>query len=139
LSAMRIPVVAGREIDQSDIRGGLRVAVVSATLAKALWPGQNAIGKRFLCCEGKPDDPRWKTVVGVAADVRSGGPTQDVRPEFYLPMTQVPAEAWSWIARTMTVVARSSNGTGASLTSGVRAAVTSVAAPLPGHSVVTMD
>jgi predicted permease len=139
LSTMRISLVAGRGIDQSDIRGGLRVAVVSAALAKALWPGQNAIGKRFLCCEGKPDDPRWKTVVGVAADVRSGGPTQDVRTEFYLPMTQVPAEAWSWVGRTMTVVARSANGNGASLTSGIRAAVKSIDPSLPVYSVFTMD
>jgi len=121
------------------VRGGLRVAVVSAALAKALWPGEQAVGKRFRCCEGKPDDPRWKTVVGVAADVRSGGPTQDVRPEFYLPMRQVPVEAWSWIGRTMTIVARSANGNGASLTSGIRAAVKSIDPSLPVYSVFTMD
>jgi predicted permease len=139
LSTMRISLVAGREVNEGDVHGGLRVAVVSAALAKALWPGQNAIGKRFRCCEGRPDDPRWKTVVGVAADVRSGGPTQDVRPEFYLPMTQIPAEAWSWVGRAMTVVARSANGNGASLAPGIRAAVKSVDPSLPVYSVFTMD
>jgi predicted permease len=139
LSTMRISLVAGREVSEGDVRGGLRVAVVSAALAKALWPGQNAIGKRFRCCEGRPDDPRWKTVVGVAADVRSGGPTEDVRPEFYLPMTQIPAEAWSWVGRAMTVVARSANGNGASLTPGIRAAVKSVDPSFPVYSVFTMD
>jgi ABC-type antimicrobial peptide transport system permease subunit len=112
---------------------------VSAALANALWPGEQAIGKRFRCCEGGPDDPRWKTVVGVAADVRSGGPTQDIRPEFYVPVTQVPAEAWSWVGRTMTVVARSSNGNGASIASGIRTAVKSVDPSLPVYSVFTMD
>ncbi len=141
LSAMRIPLVAGREIGEGvgDARGGLRVAIVSAALAKALWPGEKAVGKRFRCCEGSPDDPRWKTVIGVAADVRSGGPTEDVRPEFYLPTTQVPAEAWSWVGRTMTVVARSANGNGASITAGIRAAVKSVDPSLPVYSVFTMD
>jgi len=139
LSVMRIPLVAGQEIGDDDRRGGLRVAVVSAALAKALWPGEHAIGKRFRCCEGSPDDPRWKTVVGVAADVRSGGPTQDIRPEFYVPMTQVPAEAWSWVGRTMTVVARSANGNGASIASGIRTAVKSVDPSLPVYSVFTMD
>jgi putative ABC transport system permease protein len=139
LSTMRIPLVAGREIDQSDVRGGLRVAVVSAALAKALWPGENAVGKRFACCEGNPGDPRWKTVVGVAADVRSGGPTRDVRPEFYLPMMQAPAEAWSWVGRTMTIVARSANGNGASITPAIRTAVKSVDVSLPVYAVYTMD
>ena len=139
LSMMRIPLVAGREIEQTDLREAPRVAVISEALAKALWPGQNAVGKRFACCEGSPADPRWKTVVGVAADVRSGGPTRDVQPEFYLPMTQVPVEAWSWVGRTMTIVARSSNGFGASLTPGIRAAIKSVDASVPVYSVSTMD
>jgi hypothetical protein len=136
---MRIPLVAGRDLDEGDVHGGLRVAVVSSALAKALWPGENAIGKRFLCCEGNPNDPRTKTVVGIAADVRSGGPTQSIQPEFYLPMPQVPAEAWSWIGRTMTIVARSANGDGASITNNVRAAVRSVDASLPVYSVFSMD
>jgi predicted permease len=139
LSTMRIPLVAGREIDESDLRDAPRVAVISEALAKVLWPGQNAVGKRFACCEGNPGDPRWKTVVGVAADVRSGGPTRDVQPEFYLPMVQVPNEAWSWVGRTLTIVARASNGFGASITPGIRAAVKSVDASLPVYSVFTMD
>ncbi len=139
LSTMRIPLVAGRDIDQNDLRGAPRVVVVSAALAKVLWPGQSGVGKRLMCCEGSPGDPRWKTVVGVASDVRSGGPTQDVRPEFYLPMLQAPVEAWSWVNREMTVVARSANGNGASITPGIRAAVKSVDASLPVFSVFTMD
>jgi putative ABC transport system permease protein len=139
LSTMRVPLVAGRDIDRTDVRGGPRVAVVSAALAKLLWPGQNAVGKRFACCEGSRDDPRWKTVVGVSADVRSGGPTRDVQPEFYLPMSQSPAEAWSWVNREMTIVARSANGNGASVTPGIRAAIKTIDASLPVFSVSTMD
>ncbi len=139
IATMRIPLVAGRDIDQNDLRGAPRVAVVSAALAKVLWPGENAVGKRFACCEGTAGDPKWKTVVGVAADVRSGGPTREVQPEFYLPMAQAPAEAWSWVNRTMSVVARSANGNGAAITPGIRAAVKSVDASLPVFSVFTMD
>jgi ABC-type antimicrobial peptide transport system permease subunit len=54
-------------------------------------------------------------------------------------MTQIPAEAWSWVGRAMTVVARSANGNGASLTPGIRAAVKSVDPSLPVYSVFTMD
>jgi hypothetical protein len=52
LGAMRIPLIAGRDINEQDVRGGLRVMVLSATAAKMLWPNESAIGKRVSCCEG---------------------------------------------------------------------------------------
>ena len=64
--------------------------IVSEALAKKAWPNEDPIGKRIGCCEGSPTDPRWKTVIGVAADVRSSGPTVDVQPEFYIPLDQAP-------------------------------------------------
>ena len=136
---MKIPLVAGRDIGTEDIRGGVRVMVVSAALAKAAWPNENAIGKRVACCEGTPDDRRYKTVVGVAADVRTQGPTQNIRPEFYVPMVQVPNEAWSWINRTMTAVARAQSGDAASLTPMLRSVVKSVDATIPVYNVSTMS
>jgi putative ABC transport system permease protein len=139
LTALGIPLIAGRDITEQDVRGGLRVMIVSASLAKAAWPNESAIGKRIRCCESGPDDPRWKTVVGVAADVRTGGPTRDIRPEFYLPMLQAPPDAWRWVNGTMTIVARAANGNGASLTPAVRGAVQSVDRGLPVYNVATMD
>jgi putative ABC transport system permease protein len=139
LAAMRIPLVAGRGIGTEDVRGGARVMVVSAALAKAGWPHESAVGKRVACCEGGPDHPDYKTIIGVAADVRTDGPAGSVRPEFYLPMTQAPPAAWTWIGRTMTIVARAANGDAASLTPGIRAAVRSVSPDLPVFSVATMN
>src|SRR5262249_43442632 len=106
---------------------------------KAGWRNESALGKRIRCCEGAPDDPRWKTVVGVAADVRTGGPTRDIRPEFYVPMLQAPPDAWRWVNGTMTIVARAANGNGASLTPAIRGAVQSVDRGLPVYNVATMD
>jgi putative ABC transport system permease protein len=139
LTAMGIPLLSGRDIAASDVQGGLRVMVVSAALAKAAWPNESAIGKRVACCEGSPDDRRWKTIVGVAADVRTGGPTQDIRPEFYIPIVQSPPDAWRWINGTMTVVARAANGDGGSLTPAIRGAVRSVDPSLPVFNVATMN
>jgi predicted lysophospholipase L1 biosynthesis ABC-type transport system permease subunit len=113
--------------------------VVSEALAREAWPGQDPIGKRIACCEGTPDDPRWKTVVGVVGDVRSGGPTREAVPEFYLPITQVPAEAWDWIRRTMTIVARSEGGDPTALTANLRAAVRSVDPDVPLYDIATME
>ena len=138
LHMMKIPIVRGRDIDERDVRGGLRVMVVSEALAKAAWPNQDPIGKRIACCEGAPDDPRWKTVVGVAADVHTGGPTQDFRPEFYIPIVQAPPDAWRWVNRTMTVVARSASGEASSIAPTVRAAVKSIDPSLPVFGMATM-
>jgi putative ABC transport system permease protein len=78
-------------------------------------------------------------VVGVVGDVRSGGPTREAVPEFYLPITQVPAEAWDWIRRTMTIVARSEGGDPTALTANMRAAVRSVDPDVPLYDIATME
>ena len=107
LAAMRIPIVKGRGFTADDRRGGLKVMIVSETLAARAFPGQNPIGKRIGCCEqGSDGAPSYKVVVGVAGDVRSRGPATRPNPEFYLPLTQAPDAAWDWIGRTMYVVAR---------------------------------
>ncbi|MGH7720596.1 MAG: ADOP family duplicated permease [Gemmatimonadaceae bacterium] len=138
LRTMRIPLKAGRWFTGRDVAGGERVMVVSEALAERAWPNESALGKRIACCEGAPGDPRWKTVIGVVGDVRSEGPAVDVAPEFYLPIEQIPPEAWEWIQRAMTLVAR---GTGdpAALTGAMRAAVRAVDPALPLYGLSTMD
>jgi predicted permease len=138
-AAMGVQLKRGRAFTDSDVAGAPRVMIVSEELARRAWPGQDPIGKRIACCEGAPNDPRWKTVVGVAADVRSRGPTVDIYPEFYLPIEQVPPEAWDWIQRAMAVVVRSSGGDAASLAAPLRAAVREVDPALPVYGVNTMS
>jgi len=106
LATVRIPLVRGRDFTRADMAGAQRVAIVSETFARRAWPNADPIGKRFTCCDGGSDDPRWKTVVGVAGDVRSDGPTAGFQPEFYIPLDQMPVQAWDWTGRTMTIVAR---------------------------------
>jgi putative ABC transport system permease protein len=139
LSVMGIKLLAGRDINEQDIRGGVRVVVVSASLAKAAWGDENPIGKRISCCEGTPDDPRYKTVVGVAADVRSFGPAAPIRNEFYVPMTQIPPIAWRWNNRAMTLVARAKTGDAGSMTPVIRSAVAAVDPQLPVFNVFSME
>jgi putative ABC transport system permease protein len=138
-ATLGIPLRRGRLLTEDDFAGAPRVMVVSEALASAAWPGQDAIGKRIACCEGSPEDPVWKTVVGVVGDVRSGGPTRDAGPEFYLPLRQVPAEAWDWIRRTMTIVARADGADGTALAASLRAAVRTVDPELPLHDIATME
>ncbi len=136
--AMRIPIVRGRGLTDQDRRGTLKVMVVSEALARAAFPNQDPIGKRISCCEPGPNDgPDYKTIVGVAGDVRSRGAGDAPSPEFYLPLAQLPPEAWNWIQRTMYIVVRvpSIEASGEPL----RAAVRRVAPDVPLFDMRSME
>lgn len=57
----------GRNFDNRDTEKSVPVAIVSASLAAASWPGRSAIGQRLRL---SPDDPEsaWLEVVGVVAN-----------------------------------------------------------------------
>ncbi|MDQ6828461.1 MAG: ABC transporter permease [Gemmatimonadota bacterium] len=135
---MRVPVLHGRIFNDRDIAGNPKVMMINETLAKAAFPGGDAIGKRIACCEGGPNrEPSWKEVIGVVGDVRAWGLGNEIRPEFYLPIPQAPAASWNWIDRSMTIVARTA-GDPASLTKAAQRAVWSVDPTLPLYQVRTL-
>ena len=138
LETMRVPLQRGRHFTADDRRGAPRVMIISASLAKAAWPGQDPIGRHMQCCEGSEADPRDKTVIGVVGDVRSSGPAGEVQHEFYLPAAQAPEESWSWIQRTLTLAVRGP-GDAAALAAPIRASVRAVDPALPLHNVRTMS
>jgi putative ABC transport system permease protein len=109
LSTARVPLKAGRDFTPQDTRERTFVAIINETLARAIWPGENPIGKRFACCESGPKgryDPVWHEVVGVVADIRAQGLDRQAQPAFYIPIAQMPPASWDWIGRTMDLVVR---------------------------------
>ncbi|HEY5908112.1 MAG TPA: FtsX-like permease family protein, partial [Vicinamibacteria bacterium] len=74
----------GRALEESDDRSSRKVAVVNATMARQLWPEEEAVGKRFRF--GR--DGEWTYVVGVAADGRYVMLAEAPRAYFYLPAAQ---------------------------------------------------
>ena len=113
LSTARVPLRAGREFTAQDTRDKTLVTIINETLARTAWPRENPIGKRFACCESGPKgrmDPVWHEVVGVVGDVRAWGLDRQVEPEFYLPIAQMPPDAWDWIGRTMDLMVRTRDG-----------------------------
>ncbi len=137
-TTMGIPVRRGRDFTPDDRAGAPRAMVVNETLARALFPGQDPIGKRVACCEGAREDPKWKTIVGVVGDVRSQGPDQAVATEFFLPIAQAPDPAWTWVGRTMNLVVRG-RGDPLALTPALREAVRRVDPGLPLYRIGTME
>jgi predicted permease len=64
---MNISLLSGRSFSEGETSGNPPVAIVNAETARRFWPGQNAIGQHVRLL----DESNWRTVVGVAADVRA--------------------------------------------------------------------
>jgi len=140
LSTVRIPLKAGRDFNAQDTREKTLVTIVNETLARTMWPGQDPVGKRFACCEPGPKgrmDPVWHEVIGVVGDVRAQGLDRQVQPEFYLPMAQMPPEAWNWLGRTMDLVVRIRSGMFPA--NDLRATVAAAAPGVPIYELSTMQ
>jgi predicted permease len=137
-ATMGIPLLEGRLFDANDRRERGLVMVVSESLARAAWPSESAIGKRIACCEGGPDDPMWKTVVGVVGDLRSRGLGAGVEPEFYLPIAQAPPQSWDWVQRSMTLAVKT-DGEPESLVPALRTVVRGIDPSLPLYGIMTME
>jgi putative ABC transport system permease protein len=98
--AMRIRLVRGRLFTASDRANGPRVAIVSESTARRLWPGQDPIGRRMLMSRFTPGQPGrdWRTVVGVVRDVRYRG-LDEVQLDVYDPAPQVGFAANQLVVR----------------------------------------
>jgi len=85
LQTMRIRLVAGRNFSAVDQSTGPPVAIVNETLARRLWPGELAIGKRVqLGCR----DAQALEVIGVARDSRFRSLGEPPVPHVYRPFSQ---------------------------------------------------
>jgi hypothetical protein len=84
---MTIPVVQGRAISAADDERAARVVVVNRRFAAEAWPGADPLGKRVAFRLGG-DTLIWRTVVGVAGDVRYSSLAQGDARSVYLPYAQ---------------------------------------------------
>ena len=72
-----LPIAQGRAFDASDGNATRRTVIVSASLARAAFPGKNPIGQTLN------SGPDAATVIGVAGDVHQRGLEQSSRPMAY--------------------------------------------------------
>ncbi|HET9399541.1 MAG TPA: ABC transporter permease [Candidatus Acidoferrales bacterium] len=94
-----IPLVAGREFSAFDGPKAPQVVIVNQHLARRLWPGENAVGKRFKYgVPGAFSD--WLTVVGVAGDTVRDGPETAPISVIYFPIGQRIWESIDFMVRT---------------------------------------
>lgn len=84
---MTIPVLNGRKFTDRDVDTTPRVALISETMARTFWPGEDPVGKRFGIGEIESDQS-WINIIGVVKDVRQLELTADPKPQAYLPYLQ---------------------------------------------------
>jgi len=101
--AVGIPLRAGRQIWPQDADGTAPVVVVSESLARRFWPGQDAVGKRLRWLA--PTAP-WLTVVGVVGDVKDGRIDEEANPHTYTPLLQEGPREIEGFLRSIHVVLR---------------------------------
>jgi len=84
---MSIPLLSGRQFTDQDGRTSPRAVVISETMARRYWPGEDPVGKRIGAGRiQRPED--WIQVIGVVKDVRQFELTAEPRPQMYLSYRQ---------------------------------------------------
>ena len=90
-AAMGIPLRRGRPFSQLDRGAGAYSVVLSESLARLLFPGEDPLGKHIQ----RGPQGQWFTVVGVAADARNLGAEKTSWPEYYFVRKAVPDVTWA--------------------------------------------
>ena len=83
-TAMGLTLLRGRVFYESDTADAPKVVVISDSLARRHFPGEDPIGRQT----GGSDEGPWYTIVGVVRDVKHVGLADDAMPELYHPLQQ---------------------------------------------------
>ncbi len=91
--AMGIRMLRGRDFNAGDNEHSGRVAIVSQSAARRLWPHEDPIGMRFSE-EYNPRPQDWVTVVGVVEDVKQMSMAEKPWDSVYQPFAQIDILGW---------------------------------------------
>jgi putative ABC transport system permease protein len=137
MAALHVPILRGRDFGDMEVAGRTAGILISDSMARQFWPGEDPLGKR-LTQSFFPGVVR--EVVGVVGDVKADGLDQ-TRPSatLYMPLDQVSAPSTGgWNSFPMTIVVRSTTNP-AAMVSAVSNAVHEVDREIPLRDILTMD
>ncbi len=124
---MRIPVVDGRGLASTDVKGAEPVCLVNEAFAARFWPGQKALGKRIA----RGDSDEWRTVVGVVHDAKAFNPDAEPAITVYHSIYQVAPNSRYVVVRSV--------GDPSELRGPVEHEIHALDPDLPVYDVATMD
>jgi putative ABC transport system permease protein len=96
-TAMKIPLLAGRDVTDADTPDKEPVAVINETFARQIYPGDNPIGRKFILNLGN-DKPH--EIIGVVGDVKLMTLDGEIRPTAYLSSRQYAFGMMTFVMRT---------------------------------------
>ena len=129
-STMSIPVRDGRVFTEGDSAKSPLVSIIDERLARTLWPGQTAVGKRFrVAFPGQP--PTTGEIVGVVGTIRHRGLDSDDDRQIYFNYHQFTDGRIALVVRGRSEVR--------ALTPAVLQAIRSLDPEQPVYDVSTMD
>jgi len=137
-ATMGMSMLEGRDFEGTDDTTAIPIAVVSASLAQKLWPGERAVGRRIDGLPVERDRQSLTTVVGVVSDVHGEALNVPASPTVYMPFTQTAPGMWRATARSLVLVVRTAPAP-ETMVRPLRKAVTAVDPSLPLIDVRTMQ
>ena len=100
LDVMRVPLVAGRMIAETDGRATEAVIVVNQAFVRSYFPNESPIGRRITYDRLPDSTAYWRTVVGIVGDERQDKLSVAAGPEVFEPLPQEPRSAMTLLVRT---------------------------------------
>ena len=132
-STMNILLVEGRSFIDADSERPPAAVIVNQTMARVVWPGEDAIGKRIRLGANFP----WLSVVGVVADVKNRGLKAETKPEMFFPHPETPF-GLGGPPGSMTLVVRTSSDP-QTVVSAIKGEIRTLDGSLPVYKVQTME
>jgi predicted permease len=125
-----IPILKGRDFNNQDVEGRPQVAIVSETLVKEFFPGEDALGKRFSTANSSANGP-WIEIVGIAKDSKYRSLSEAPAAVVYVPLAQQHETG-------VTLYVRAA-GSPAQLVAQVRREIQAIEPNLPVPNIQTMN
>ncbi|MBO0799351.1 MAG: ABC transporter permease, partial [Blastocatellia bacterium] len=126
--AMGIPLRRGRVFTEYDNRDSARVAVISESMAKRVFPDEDPIGKRIHFTNGPTV---FREIVGIVGDVKQGGLDEDTTLQAYEPYLQKTYSGMTLVVRTA--------GDPSNLTAAIRNEVLNIDKEQPVSGIRTLE
>jgi putative ABC transport system permease protein len=130
-AALGTPLLRGRFFSGDDRSTGSPVAIINETMARRLWRGPDAVGRRFKLGPADSENT-WFTVVGVVGDMRRQGMEIEPIPQMFEPLAQNPS-------RLAILLVRTSTEDPLTAAASIQAAVRGIDKQVPIYGVTTLE